>query len=64
MRYFVMLVFVACYLETVLAALTRLVDPVDLTWPFDNDTIYWTNSQPFVFTRKVAEIRRDGVWFD
>ncbi|KAF2882733.1 hypothetical protein ILUMI_23466 [Ignelater luminosus] len=63
MRCFVVFFFIGCYLETISATLTRLEDTVDLTWSFDNDTIYWTNSQPFVFTRKIAEIRRDGVWY-
>lgn len=34
---------------------------VDLTWQFDNNTIYWTGVQPFLYTKRVENNDR-GYW--
>ncbi|XP_028170554.1 uncharacterized protein LOC114360175 [Ostrinia furnacalis] len=36
---------------------------IDLTHPFDNQTIYWPGVQNFVFTRKIANLEPDGSWY-
>ncbi|XP_045449341.1 isatin hydrolase-like [Melitaea cinxia] len=36
---------------------------IDLTYPFDNSTIYWMNSLQFMFNNKVAGFQDDGSWF-
>ncbi|XP_045535392.1 kynurenine formamidase [Papilio machaon] len=38
-------------------------DFIDLTYPFDNQTIYWPGSQEFQFTKKIAMFQRDGSWY-
>ncbi|CAH1972577.1 unnamed protein product [Acanthoscelides obtectus] len=36
---------------------------IDLTWPFDNQTIFWSKSQQrFSYTKQVAE-ERNGYWY-
>lgn len=35
---------------------------IDLTYPFDNQTIYWLGSEEFKFTKKTAMFQRDGSW--
>ncbi|KAJ2947462.1 hypothetical protein O0L34_g17246 [Tuta absoluta] len=35
---------------------------IDLTHPFDNKTVYWTNTQNFEFTKKTEEFTKDG-WY-
>ncbi|GLV44973.1 Cyclin A [Carabus blaptoides fortunei] len=36
--------------------------PVDLTWNFDNNTIYWVGVQPFTFTKVLAEFTKGNFW--
>lgn len=35
---------------------------IDLTHPFDNQTIYWTNVTTFKFINKIEGNRPDGSW--
>lgn len=35
---------------------------IDLTFPFDNNTVYWLNTQNFVFTKKLENYQQDGSW--
>lgn len=37
-------------------------DYIDLTYPFDNDTIYWKNGQNFKFTKINENFQKDGSW--
>lgn len=41
----------------------ELTEVLDLTWKFDNDTIYWRGVTPFSFTKKIAKFREDGIWY-
>lgn len=43
--------------------LCNLDGPLDLTWSFENDTIYWGNIQPFKFTKKVATTLPSGTFY-
>ncbi|XP_077297206.1 kynurenine formamidase-like [Arctopsyche grandis] len=36
---------------------------VDLSHPFDNDTVYWPGGRKFSFTKKVAMKNPHGVWY-
>lgn len=36
--------------------------PMDLTWSFENNTIYWSGVQNFVFTKKLATTTEKGFW--
>lgn len=36
---------------------------IDLTYPFDNETIYWITAKPFSFTKKIGETKPDGSWY-
>ncbi|KAJ8964867.1 hypothetical protein NQ317_006452, partial [Molorchus minor] len=36
---------------------------VDLTWDFDNNTIYWTGIKPFVYTKMVGNSNERGYWY-
>ncbi|KAJ8963659.1 hypothetical protein NQ314_005450 [Rhamnusium bicolor] len=40
----------------------KLEKIVDLTWSFDNDTVYWTGIKPFTYTKKVENDAR-GYWY-
>lgn len=35
---------------------------IDLTYPFDKNTVYWTDSQEFKFTKKIGVFDDDGFW--
>lgn len=41
----------------------ELTEVVDLTWKFDNDTIYWKGVTPLSYTKKITRVRDDGVWY-
>lgn len=41
----------------------ELTEVVDLTWKFDNDTIYWRGVTPLSYTKKITKVRDDGVWY-
>ncbi|CAG4970864.1 unnamed protein product, partial [Parnassius apollo] len=36
---------------------------IDLTYPFDNKTIYWPDSKEFEFTKKIENFQQDGSWY-
>ncbi|XP_045449342.1 isatin hydrolase-like [Melitaea cinxia] len=36
---------------------------IDLTYPFDKNTVYWTDSQEFKFTKKIGVFDDDGFWY-
>lgn len=36
--------------------------PLDLTWYFENSTIYWSGVQPFIFTKKLAVVTQKEFW--
>ncbi|CAH2216433.1 jg22307 [Pararge aegeria aegeria] len=36
---------------------------IDLTYPFDKNTIYWPNAESFAFTRKNEAFGSDGAWY-
>lgn len=55
------LVLLAAFLS--LSAGKGLKNVIDLTYPFDNDTLYWTGVQRFEFTKKVANVRENGVFY-
>ncbi|VEN56176.1 unnamed protein product [Callosobruchus maculatus] len=39
------------------------VHVIDLTWPLDNETVFWNkNTQKFTFTRQIAG-ERNGYWY-
>lgn len=40
---------------------SELTKPIDLTWNFENDTLYWRGVQPFIFTKEFTK-HQDG-WF-
>ena len=37
-------------------------DIIDLTYPFDNNTIYWKNGRHFEFIKIDESFRKDGTW--
>ncbi|CAH0751999.1 unnamed protein product [Diatraea saccharalis] len=36
---------------------------IDLTHPFDNNTVYWPNSQQFIFIKKTEDLGNDDSWY-
>ncbi|XP_047531697.1 isatin hydrolase-like isoform X1 [Vanessa atalanta] len=36
---------------------------IDLTYPFDKNTIYWPDSRSFEFTKKIGAFQNDGSWY-
>lgn len=46
------------------AVFGRFSEMLDLSWKFDNDTVYWQGVKPFSYTKKFAGKRDDGLWYD
>ncbi|KAG6441391.1 kynurenine formamidase-like isoform X2 [Manduca sexta] len=36
---------------------------IDLTHPYDNNTVYWPGHQKFTFTKKIENIQEDKSWY-
>src|SRR5262245_56893685 len=45
------------------ASIAHVARVIDLTYPFDEQTVYWPNAQPFRWTKESWGIGPNGLWY-